>query len=305
MKPRAKKIGFTIIELLTVMSIIVVLIGILVPSLNAVRRYSKVVLQKSQFHDISKGLETFSADFPNTGYPDSSAWDFEGDPYCGAMKLCEAMVGQDGLGFHPDSVFDDKGYAADGTTPLYFNRPATSGLGPFDPTDDDDAKNVRARKPLYVENVQIEEISVVLPDDDDFDNDGNCPVLLDVFKRGDHRNAADDKLGMPVLYYKADPTKYTHDANSVVVAAGTNIYNYLDNEMIMDNAVPWLTEQYPHPMYDDSAHLGPVFYEETRDKTVKLADKPHNQNSFILLSAGWDGLYGTEDDIFNFEDKTK
>ena len=113
MKPRAQKTGFTIIELLTVMSIIVVLIGILVPSMNAIRRYSKVVLQKSQFHDISKGLETFSADFPLTGYPDSSAVDLDGESYCGAMKLCEAMVGQDGLGFHPDSIFDDEGEDAE------------------------------------------------------------------------------------------------------------------------------------------------------------------------------------------------
>ena len=40
--------AFTIIELLTVMSIIVVLIGLLVPSLNMVRRYAKKVRQNSR-----------------------------------------------------------------------------------------------------------------------------------------------------------------------------------------------------------------------------------------------------------------
>jgi len=48
MKSKGKKVGFTIIELLTVMSIIIILIAMLVPSLNAVRRYARVVMQKGQ-----------------------------------------------------------------------------------------------------------------------------------------------------------------------------------------------------------------------------------------------------------------
>ena len=49
--------GFTIVELLTVMSIIIILMGVLVPALNRVRRFSKIVTQRGQFHEISKGLE--------------------------------------------------------------------------------------------------------------------------------------------------------------------------------------------------------------------------------------------------------
>ena len=39
----------------------------------------------------------FQSDFDE--YPDSSAFDTDSAPYCGAMKLCEVMAGQDGLGF--------------------------------------------------------------------------------------------------------------------------------------------------------------------------------------------------------------
>jgi type II secretory pathway pseudopilin PulG len=297
MKSKGKKIGFTIIELLTVMSIIIILLGILVPSMNAVRRYSKVVLQKGQFHDIGKGLETFSADFD--GYPDSSALDFGGQNYCGAMKLCEAMVGQDGLGFHPDSVFDDMGRAIDGTTDLYYNRATSPPTPPYSTTEE---ANLRARKPLYIEGgyVQIDSIETVLENYGDFEP--NCPVLCDVFKRNDLRNATGEKLGMPVLYYKADPSKLTHDPNTGVTN-NTNIYNYMDNHELLEIGVPWLpSTPNPHPMYD-SAGNGPVFYSNTRNKSIKITDKPYNQNSFILISAGWDGLYGTRDDVYNFEEK--
>ena len=291
MKSKGKRTGFTIIELLTVMSIIIILISILVPSLNAVRRYARVVTQKGQFHDISKGLEMFSINFD--GYPDSSAEDLDGDSYCGAMKLCEAMVGQDGLGFHPDSVFDDEGKAIDGTTELYFNRTPLSGPVP---TAAEEA-NLRTRKVKYIEgqNVQIASIGTLFGSTS---FDPCCPVLCDVFKRNELRSPKGEKLGMPILYYKADPSKLTHDPNQGVTNK-TNIYSYMDNDELLAIGVPWATT--PHPMYDSGGD-GPVFYSNTRDKAVTVIDKPHNPDSYILISAGWDGLYGTRDDVYNFAD---
>lgn len=121
---KKRKIGFTIIELLTVMSIIVILISLLVPSLQAVKRYSRVVVQRGQFHDIGTGLEMFNIDFD--GYPDSTENGVgnPADAYCGAMKLCEAMLGQDGLGFHPDSRFSRDGLDGPGGADLYPTDPS-------------------------------------------------------------------------------------------------------------------------------------------------------------------------------------
>ena len=53
------KAAFTIIELLTVISIIVILVGLIGPSLNMVRRYAKRVKQKAQFHTIDGSIELF------------------------------------------------------------------------------------------------------------------------------------------------------------------------------------------------------------------------------------------------------
>ena len=31
------------------------------------------------------------------------------------------------------------------------------------------------------------------------------------------------------------------------------------------------------------------------------SDRPHNPNTFLLMSAGWDGVFGTKDDVTNFD----
>ena len=304
MKSKAKKSGFSIIELLTVMSIIIILLGILVPSLGAVRKYARVVRQKGLFHDISKCLESFSIDFD--GYPDSSAGDPQGDNYCGAMKLCEALVGQDGMGFHPDSLFDDMGLSPPpDNTPLYFNR---------DPLTDEDEpsgqerQNLQSRKLcLEGEDVQVGSMEALYENNvvgTTGDFEPNCPVLCDVFKRN-QLQVLGRKAGMPILYYKADTSKLLHEKDQLggpgTYNAGDNIYNYYDNYDLIILGVPWTGDEHA---YEDPTNpfKDEIFFNQTRNRDIRTMDKPHNPNSYILQSAGWDGKYGTEDDIFNFDD---
>jgi prepilin-type N-terminal cleavage/methylation domain-containing protein len=293
MKSTDRKTGFTIIELLTVMSIIVILIALLVPSLNSVRRYSRVVRQKGQFHDIGTGLEMFSIDFD--GYPDSKRMDVDTSPqrYCGAMKLCEAMIGQDGLGYHPDSRLTLLGKDKDGKFLYYPKWPAD---------------NRRERKHTYVDTDKyrrcpIEELYAdCSPWASGASADPCACVISDVFTtiKGQFTGI---KFGMPILYYKADVTKMDHSLTvSDDTQLGKNIYDIRDNDDLTRLIAAGISD--PHPLHGEiitGVKYGyQIFYENTWNKKVTAATKPYNENTFILISAGWDGLYGTRDDVYNF-----
>ena len=51
-----------------------------------------------------------------------------------------------------------------------------------------------------------------------------------------------------------------------------------------------------HPLADPK-----VFYEVIRNHRSKSPAQPYKPSSYILISAGKDGLYGTADDVFNFD----
>jgi hypothetical protein len=107
MKPVAKrtrpKNAFTIVELLTVMSIIVILIGLMVPALNQVKIYATNVKQKAQFKSIEAALGCSTAGLGAIRTRATRPGAHRARAYC-ALKPCEAMMGQD-LGYHPTRSF--------------------------------------------------------------------------------------------------------------------------------------------------------------------------------------------------------
>ncbi len=285
-KKSSRKKAFTIIELLTVMSIIVILIGVLVPALNNVRRYAKKVKQKAQFNSIQAAIELFNNE--NDGYPPSGAFDGVGQSYCGAMKLCEAMMGRDLLGFHPDSVFRADGMNATNTRLVY----------PVPPTPE----NVNARLGTLL---QFENANAYRLGTDIYGSGNTAPfnenifVLCDVYTR-DMRTGK--KTGMPILYYKADTSNYLHDPNGPMDAtdSGGNIYNFNDNQELVALGKPWekagTSSTTQHSLYYPAR-----FYRNTRNNKIATVRRPYRTDSYILISAGFDGEYGTADDICNFD----
>jgi len=287
-----RKAGFTIVELLTVMSIIIILMGLLAPAMNRVRRYAWRVRQKNQFHSINIALELFRAEFEV--YPDSGELDPAGVPYCGAMKLAEAMFGQDLLGFHPDSRFRADG-TIDGTaaTQLY---PDPAPPPPLPPAY---VENLKTRKEPYLplEQANVYKLEYLFANAATAFNEERF-VLCDVYNRVVNTQTG-KRVGMPLLYYRANTSNTRHDPADLPVPGNDKgqIYNYLDNNQLVGLGKPWD----PPPGTPHTLMTNPKkFYESTWNESITSIERPYRMDSFILLSAGFDGEYGTPDDLFNF-----
>jgi hypothetical protein len=231
-----------------------------------------------QLNSLSCAAELFSHDFD--GYPPSDANDRTGVPYCGAMKLAEALLGQDLLGYHADSVF-----RADGRDTL--------GLLLY--PDEPSKENMRKRQGPYVQpkSANAHRLADIYGEGNTGPFPGDMVVLCDTYKR---IGPSGERIGMPILYYRADTTATAHDANDP--NNPNNIYDYRDNHALVALGVPFRTGDLTptHPLADPKR-----FYLNTRDRAIRGESQPHRADTFILLSAGWDGLYGTADDVFNFE----
>jgi prepilin-type N-terminal cleavage/methylation domain-containing protein len=305
--------GFTLVEMLVTVGIIAVLLGLLVPALSTVRNMAATVKQKAQFAAIEIAIEAFRAEDRGFGdYPPSNnndnAWynvALSGDdPYTGAQKLAEAIIGRDGFGWHPDSVFatDGTDALAGGGSQLYY--PGISGF-----TQSQIDTNLRSRLGPYLE---LEKANAVKLSDvytssalSSAQLSSGTYVLADMFGTVTHIGTG-KKTGMPILYYRADTTRINHD---LAVTAdwqnkyedSTNIYDYKDNYLFYALNPPWDTTLV-HP-FSTTGLTGPdAFYNRTLNPNFMNPRRPYNSQSFILQSAGLDGLYGTPDDVFNFDE---
>ncbi len=236
---------------------------------------------KAQLNAMNAAIELFAYEFD--GYPPSDANDATGRPYCGAMKLTEALMGRDLLGFHTKSTFRWDGLDAEGTL-LY-------------PVNIDDLpvalhdSSLRARKGPFLQAENANACRLV-----DIYGKGNTGsfaesafVLCDPYARP---RPSGEKTGMPILYYRANPSGTAHDV--VNPDNPQNIFNYKDNQALIALGVPGKPGE-THPLIDPKR-----FYLNTRNRKTSKS-MPSWGSSFILISAGQDGLYGTADDICNFE----
>jgi len=287
MKTEKNKKGFTLAELLTAVVIIAILIGILMPALNMARNYAKNAKQKVQISSIEVGINMYRNDFgeypPSHGDNGSGAADYK---YCGAQTLAEAMFGYDLMGFHPNSGFD-----------------AVKNLGTtvYKASDDD---NLKARKGLYIDRTNLgvfdandvfgSSVSAIQIDGymicDIFDATGKFKMVSGGTKKL--------KIGTPILYYRANTASLDINPGT---AKNDRIYDYEDNDGI---TITLGTVKDGTTHSDFTETTGPknflTYIEDPMASTSSRA-RPVRPDSFLLISAGQDGLYGTSDDICNFE----
>lgn len=317
--------GFTIVELLTVMAVIAILIGLLIPALTLVRDNAKKLQQKAQFHSIDVGLELYKAQFG--GFPqsydntDGIVPDNVNDTgaYCGANKLAEAMVGLDFLGFHPNSDFRSTGLntVVDKTGATLPDIPVYDTTG-ANPTWETAQENIDARKGPFVntENAnafRMDEVYAAVPAP--FAANFNPPsggsfyplVLCDVYAKK-RSGTGGKKTGTPILYFRANTNfsvqQQNVDNNASGIAFDDDIYRLDDNRRLIqlglpDDGTPFALEQ--------AVQTGDPYQEFDNwivNTQVQSIRRPYRADTYILISAGKDGDFGTADDIFNFDKET-
>ena len=297
--------GFTLIEILTVITIIAIMLGILLPALNQVKKIAANAKQKAQNSSIEIGLTLYRNDFGE--YPPSHGWDpslAPGDTndykYSGAQTLTEAMFGYDLLGVHPDTVYRADGYDISGNS----NRL----LYPVPSASEPNTTNIGKRKGPYLDraNIGVYEPNQIFSDTaTSLNKKGH--MICDVFsfkseKIGNKRC----KIGTPILYFRANLSPVNmqsiSDSSWPPIPHTENVYNYFDNYFVI---VAGRVNEKEHKLYESPAD-GSNFYDFIRDPMIPISGtdscgRPVRPDSFLLISAGYDGLYGTSDDICNFE----
>lgn len=296
--------AFTLVELLTVVSIIALLMGILLPSLARARDQAKRVKAQSQLEAIGKGLELFrnehrdeypkSKPGPDPVTDDASMPSISGtNAMQGAHWLARALVGYDLRGNDYDFHMLDGCAAAQANLCKYNsylkNAPPTGPQRRGTYLDLDAAKIVR-------------------------DND-TAGGPSSAYPYANARFVVLDEYGFPILYYKANPSGNGIGDNPVNDGtAGPRVYYQNDNERITGSANVsdgWQLKGSPHLLKDFGNNPGDpntFLHYFTNQEAYQASGgasggyvKPYNAETFILISAGKDGIYGTSDDVKNFK----
>lgn len=292
MKTRRK--GLTIIEMITVLAIIMILAGLLVPAVNMVRKKAKETQQRSQIAVITLGLEAWKEDFGI--YPDSNEYTTGTSveaTYTGAQKLAEAMVGRDLRGFHSQADLSNATGVpgADPESEDYYLMDGTNY------SDDVIQENLELRLDPYIDIETARAYSVsssstqgLFDKADPLNLATDTVTICDVFDRFSVTLSDGTVLraGMPLLYFRANPSNTLSEVD--------DYYDFGDNYAMVEaaqNAAELDGGFLEDPDVD--------FYEFIRNPAVGGSGTyPYNADSFLLISAGLDGIYGTRDDITNF-----
>jgi prepilin-type N-terminal cleavage/methylation domain-containing protein len=304
--------GLTLMELLIVLAIISMLVGLLLPAFSAVRKAAREAKQKAQLTGIELAISAFKevyGDYPPSAWPGPPS----PDNYCGSQKLAEALLGWDLLGFHPKSAWRADGLDINGGEWTY--DPLKKRVRP-----DGTFETLYERKGPYLELATANAFRLgdsPLGDGLFTSTAGSWGgslepktfVICDVFSLSEKKitlpNGKRVAPGTPVLYYRANTSsKIINPANPI-----GSIYNFQDNfplinlRRLTDCDKP-LAQRRPHRLEDInvfySADGGIIDPKVVVDATDPKKLWPYRPDSYILISAGADGFYGTQDDICNF-----
>ena len=280
--------AFTITELLVVIAIIAILLAMALPALSEARIKARVLNEQNNISNLGLAVETFRNDhgyYPESGLRQSIALTLgpagsagpENPPDRGAHRLYESLMGLDGLGFQEEHYYDVNVSTGE---PIDSYGDLTERHGPYMQTD-----TLRVGAMFEMGEAFA------------WATNPN-PVFLDSINRGQPR---------AILYYRANRSKrlladpgdpyLTGAINNPLMAVNT-IYDYRDNAAITEHVGAFTNDDTnPFANYIWDTRTGDMV---TTKSWINPNARPYKADSFLLIGAGRDGLYGTEDDITNF-----
>ena len=341
--------AFTLLELLTVIAIIMLLIGILVPALSRARQMAKTAATRGALKSLSDNLEMFKHENPKEcragdGYPDSTNRD---DPteeslqdIYGAQWLVRYLMGKTLDGYIPQRNVprDVLASAEENWGQKDWYAPAPTAANPHAPLERVgpylDAASVRLEQPWKLEGAEIA-LGINPADPPQAQPvQWRQPVILDAF-------------GFPVLYYSSNTRLASAQrSNAQIVAFGcyggvcfpnhNGVYTFSDNAVFTGLCGDPTGGGGPGTCYAPAWDFGDVGEEGQRLKDFGTFDPehisdnantfayyvvnkdvynatydesltpprgttvPYRSDSFILITPGPDGVYGSNDDVTNF-----
>jgi len=251
--------GFSLIEILVVVAVILALIGILVPAMGQFQKHAKLANTNARLHAIATALEQYHTDFGM--YPPSVSSNAYGGQTPGRGQ---AMLAQALMGYMPANV-DGAGPSISGD-PAFGFRTRQSALGGkiYGPYVANDPKS-------YKQTIQ-----------------GVDESFLDPFDQ-------------EILYFRSTtflrtaPVTVTNIFGTAAANAGAGPYSYFVSDdctqkALADNTFVAITTS------PSSAPAG--FYKSISGGDSNAASGTvMGGTSFLLISAGPDGIYFTADDV--------